>query len=301
MAQLLTCPRGHHWDLTEDRSAVLRLTHGLCPQCGEPPVADSPIDWDRDGLFVVFGVALIITLFVLVAGPLMMRPRPETPGLICCGLVTSFAVGCAVTERACRYLRRQRLGTAAAALGFTFLPTVSRGRAVAVPLPPFLLRPRLLVGRRNCLVGCYQGSQVLVLDGVFRTRAGMLKPHTVVFFPEPIRGLSDFELQPDLDRSKLRHGNLKDLFDPEPLNPFLDEPFGRHYRLTAGRAGDVRPWLSPPLRAFLERQPGWVLGAWQGRFYLYRPHHLCRADDYTTLLAVAWRLRDMLRQTNPSS
>jgi hypothetical protein len=51
----------------------------------------------------------------------------------------------------------------------------------------------------------------------------------------------------------------------------------------------------PALRDFLTLHPGWVLGAWRGSFFLYRPGRRCRPEAYPTLIAVAWRLRELLR------
>jgi hypothetical protein len=299
VAQLLTCPNRHHWDLTADPFAVLPLTRGLCPLCGEPPTADSPVDWDKD----YWQVLVLVPLLLFVIGPFFLigfflaSRGQDVGGWPCIGALGALFVGLALTAGVAQWRRRTAVKAAAQALGFAFAPTVPRARALALGLPPFLFRPRLLADRRNCMEGTYQGSRVLLLDGLFRSPPSELNtPQTVVIFPEPIPCLPDFQLEPGRDESMLHNRSLEQLVGLRPLNPFRDEPFGRHYRLAYGYAGDVRPWLSPPLCAFLERHKGWVVGARQGRFYLYRPQRHCRGDACATFIAVAWRLRDMLAQ-----
>jgi hypothetical protein len=303
VAQLLTCPNRHYWDLTADPFAVLPLTRGLCPLCGEPPTADSPVDWDREYWHVLVLVPLLLFVigpFFLIGFFLASHGQADVGGWPCIGALGVLFVSLALTASVRQWRRQTQVKAAAQALGFAFTPTVPRARALALLLPPFLFRPRLLADRRNCMEGTYQGSRVLLLDGLFRSPpSGLNTPQTVVVFLEPVPGLPDFQLEPGRDESKLRNRSLEQHLGLRPLNPFRDEPFGRHYRLAAGDAEAVRPWLSPPLGAFLERHKGWVVGAWHGRFYLYHPQRHCRADACATIIAVAWRLRDMLEQPLP--
>jgi hypothetical protein len=148
--------------------------------------------------------------------------------------------------------------------------------------------------------GTYQDTPVILLDAQFPAPTqpgGALQ--TVVCFLEPVCGLPDFQLEPGTDESKFHNRSLRQVLGMRPLNPLLDAPFGQHYRLAAGQAAAVRPWFSPPLEDFLTRNKGWVLGAWQGRFYLYLPKCRCRGDACATFIAVAWRLREMLGMVPP--
>jgi hypothetical protein len=297
VAQLLTCPNRHHWDLTDDPFAVLPQTRGLCPLCGEPPTADSPVDWDRDYAAGVLGAAVALAaVAVFFLSGFVVSSQGGNPGpWPCCGASLFLGVGGCVGGLVALRRRRGAVKAAADALGFAFFPSVSRVRAEAFGLPPFLLRPRFLVDRGCCMEGRFQDSRVLLLDAAFRTPPDRaLTGQTVVFFPDPVPSLPDFQLEPGGDESKLRNRSPGQFFGLRPLNPFRDEPFGRTYRLGSGIPEAVRPWLSPGLCAFLERNKGWTLGAWQGRFYLYRRGNRCRGDACATFIAVAWRLRDFL-------
>lgn len=302
MAQLLTCPNRHHWDLTDDPFAVLPRTRGLCPLCGEPPTADSPVDWDHDyGVALAMGATILVSAGVFLGtGFVLESEGHDVGGWHCISGGITVALG-ALTAGWYGWRRRWAgMKAAADAVGFAFAPTLQRARAEALGLPPFLLRPRFLVDRHFCIDGTYHGSRVLLVDALFRTPPDRAYTHqTVVLFPEPVPGLPDFQVEPAKDESKLRNRSLDQLLGRRPLNPLREEPFGRHYRLGAGTAADVLPWLSPELRDVLERRKGWVLGAWRGQFYLYHRGRYCRADACATFVAVAWRMRDMLAAAAP--
>jgi hypothetical protein len=295
VAQLLTCPNNHHWDLTEHPFGILTRTHGLCPQCGEPPTADSPIDWEQVYRAYLLLLPILLVTLVAVSVPVFfVAAGSRHPGAwLCVTFCVALQVSAVVTDLVVDCRRAGQMREAARVLALDFLRFVSRARASELGLPPFLWKG--FGFRTNGLHGRYQGTGIIFLDGWFRGLTGRNPAiQTAVVFLDPIPGLPDFRLESGRDERLRRNQSPEQRRGMHPLNPFRDEPFGRHYRLVAGSAGDVRPWLSPPLCAFLERQPGWVLGAWQGRFYLYRPGRRCRADACPTLLAVAWRLRGML-------
>jgi hypothetical protein len=265
--------------------------------CGEPPTADSPVDWEQGyGIALVFGVTCLLSVAIFLGtGIVLDSEGHDVGGWHCIGGAITLVLGGALGGWCLWRRRRAGMKAAADALGFAFAPTLPRARAEAVGLPPFLLRPRLMVNRYFCLDGTYQGSRVLVLDAQFRTPPDRNYTHqTVVLFPEPVPGLPDFQLELAKDETKLRNLGLDQLLGLWPLNPLRDQPFGRHYRLGAGNLADVLPWLSPELCDVLERRQGWVLGGWQGRFYLYHRGRYCRADACATFVAVAWRMREML-------
>jgi hypothetical protein len=299
MPQLLTCPNQHHWDLTEHPFEILARTRGLCPQCGEPPGADSPLDWDHGywGLLVL----LVVLLFVLVAAsvPLffLAAHNPDAEGWPCVAFGVALLVSALVTALIVGRRRRRQMREAARTLAFDFLPRLPRARANALGVPPFLWKGFGFC-RENCLHGRYQGSSVVLFDGVFRGLPGRTPVlQSVVVFLDPIPGVPDFYLEPARTGNRVRTRTVAYLLGFRELCRFHEEPFGWHYCLQSGN--DAAVWLSPPLCDFLRRQPGWVFGAWQGRVYLYRPERRCRADACATLIAVAWRLRDMLGVPSP--
>jgi hypothetical protein len=147
------------------------------------------------------------------------------------------------------------------------------------------------------MAGPYRGTGVILLEAVFLVSNPPKRGHsvqTVVVLPDPLPGLPDFEFEPTRDRRLFWQRELGQLLGFRPTDPFLHEPFGGHYGFT-GDAAAVRPQVMPALRDFLTLQPGWVLGAWQGCFYLYRPGRRCLPGACPTLIAVAWRLREQLR------
>jgi hypothetical protein len=301
--QLLSCPNQHHWDLTEHPFEILARTHGLCPQCGEPPAADSPVDWEPEwrGLLILLPV-LLFTLVAASVPVFFLATNTSDPGgwpcitlgvaLLVSALVTGFIVG---------RRRRRLMREAARTLGFDFLPSLRRARARELGLPPFLWK-NFAYFRENCLHGHYQGSRAVFFDGVFRGRTrGTPVIQSAVVFLDPIPGVPDFFVEPALNRNQFRNRTVAYFLGFGRLGRFREEPFGAHYDLQSGNDAAVRGWLSLPLCDFLRDHPGWVLGSWHGRFYLYRPERRCRADACATLIAVAWRLRDLLGQPDPHS
>jgi hypothetical protein len=291
--QLLTCPNSHHWDQTGDPAVVLPITHGVCPVCGEPPVAGSPIDWEGHAWE---GIAVAVVLMGALAAALIAQPLTETPPVALLAFIATAVALAGVADWL--LLRRRRTGLAAVArvLGFVYLPTASRARRAGLVMPPFL-RKGPHARAWNWMAGPYRGTGVILLDGSFSVSSPPKQGYslqTVVVFPDPVPGLPDFEFGPARDQRPFWNRNLAQLLGLRPTDPFLGEPFGGHYGFT-GDAEAVRPGVVPALRDFLTLQPGWVLGAWQRRFYLYRPGRRCSPGAYPTLIAVAWRLREMLR------
>ena len=293
MPQLLTCPNRHHWDQTGDPAVVLPITHGFCPVCGEPPVAGSPVDWEGHAWE---GVAALAALLCAVpAAGVVMSFTQTPPG----PLVAVFAAAFGVFYLASWLRERQRragLAAVARALGFVVLPTASRARAAGLVMPPFLRKGPHARGW-NWTAGPYRGAGVILLDAFFLVSSPAKRGHsvqTVVVFPDPVPGLPDFEFEPVRDQCRFWQRDLRQLLGLRLTDPFLHEPFGGHYGFK-GDAEAVRPGVLPALRDFLTLHPGWVLGAWRGCFFLYCPGRRCAPEACTTLIAVAWRLREMLR------
>jgi hypothetical protein len=299
VAQLLTCPNRHHWDQTGDPAVVLPITHGLCPVCGEPPVAGSPIDWEGhawDG-----AIAAVAVVCAVPAAGMVMALTPTPPGALVAFLAAAFVV-CYFGTWLREWHRRAGLAAVAQALGLVFLPTASRARRAGLVMPPFL-RKGINARAWNWTTGPYRGTEVLVLDGFFSVSTPTKRQYmvqTVVAFPDPVPGLPDFEFEPVRDRRGLWQRDFAQLLGFRPIDPFLDEPFGGHYGFK-GDAGAVGPGVVPALRDFLTLHPGWVLGASKGSFFLYRPGRCCRPEAYPTLIAVAWRLREMVRPRPPEA
>jgi hypothetical protein len=290
--QLLTCPNRHHWDQT-DPAVVLPITHGLCPVCGEPPVAGSPIDWEGHVWEAVIGVTVLVcaTPAAMIAQSLTSIPLVALVAFIATALALAGLADWLLLRR-----RRAALAAVARALGFVFLPTASRARAAGLVMPPFLRKGPSARGW-NWMAGPYRGTGVILLEASFLITSPTKRGHlvqTVVVFPDPVPGLPDFEFEPVRDQRQFWHRDLRQLLGLRPTDPFLHEPFGGHYGFQ-GDAEAVRPGVLPALRDFLTLQPGWALGAWQGRFFLYRPGRRCRPEAWPTLIAVGWRLREMLR------
>ena len=293
MPQLLTCPNRHHWDQTGDPAVVLPITHGLCPVCGEPPVAASPVDWEGHAWE---GVLALAALVGAVPAAMIAQSLTQTPAV---ALVTFFATTVVLAGLGDWLLLRRRraaLAAVARALGFVFLPTASRARAAGLVMPPFLRKgPRARAW--SWMAGPYRGTGVILLDAFFFVTSPPKRGpsvQTVVVFPDPVPGLPDFEFEPVRDQRQFWRRDLRALLGLRPTDPFLHEPFGGHYGFK-GNTDAVRPGVVPALRDFLTLHPGWALGAWRGSFFLYRPGRRCRPEAYPTLIAVGWRLREMLR------
>jgi hypothetical protein len=296
--QLLTCPHGHHWDLTEHPFEVLARTHGLCPQCGEPPTADSPVDWYQDvwGLLVLVPLLFITVVAASVPALFLAPSYPDAAEWPCLSIGAALLVSAVATDVVLHRRRRAQMRAAAGVLALDFLPKVPRRRARELGLPPFLWK-RFLTGRAHCLHGRYQGSNVVLLDGIFRATAGQAPGiQSAVVFLDPLPGVLDFYLAPRPPENRYWRRTVDALVGVGALNRFAEEPFGPHYRLESANDAAAREWLSPPLCDFLRRHPGWVFGVWQGRVYLYWPGRRCSADACGTFLAVAWRLRELVGQ-----
>jgi hypothetical protein len=275
---------------------VLPITHGLCPVCGEPPVAGSPVDWEGHAWEAVAGV---VALGGALLAALIAFSVASTPAVAAVALLAYIATAIALAGLADWLLlrrRRARLAAVARALGFVFLPTASRARAAGLVMPPFLRKGPHARGW-NWTAGPYRGTGVLLLDCLFLVSSPQKRGYsvqTVVVFPDPVSGLPDFEFEPVRDWRRFLQRDLGQLLGVRPADPFLDEPFGFHYGFK-GDAEAVRPGVLPALRDFLTLHPGWVLGAWRGCFFVYCPGRRCRPEAYPTLIAVAWRLREMVR------
>jgi hypothetical protein len=290
--QLLTCPNAHHWDQT-DPAVVLPIAHGLCPVCGEPPVAGSPIDWEGH---LWEGVAAAVALVGAVPVTIISLSMTQAPGVALIAYIATAIAVAGVADLLLIRRRRAALGTVARALGFVYFPAASRARAAGLVMPPFLRKGPNARGW-NWMAGPYRGTGVLLLDGHFLMSSPPKqgsRMQTVVVFPDPVSGLPNFEFEPVRDRRRFWQRELGQLLGFRPTDPFLDEPFGGHYGFN-GDAEAVRPGVLPALREFLTLHPGWVVGAWRGQFFLYRPGRRCRPGAYPTLIAVAWRLREMVR------
>jgi hypothetical protein len=297
MSRLLICPSKHEWDPTADpETRAAGKLRWRCPVCGDVPALGSAVGWELN-LLACAAVCGVLILLPIVVMAIMAAARMDRGQIQAAGLGVLISAFVVLLVYALLSSRREAREREAVARGLRLAEADTQGNGVLAPLAPFPLGQKMRGPRvKNGLIGVFQRTEVILADlecGLPWVKGRMT--FTVVFFPEPVPGLPDFEVEPVADRSKFWNKDLFQVVGLRRQDPLQGQPFGQRYRMTAAEPDAVLWRLTPEARDQLARHPGWAIQARQGRLLIFQPYKLCPARALPVLLSLAWRVRELLR------
>ncbi len=300
----LHCPAGHEWDWPAQPTPDDPPTRGECPVCGQPVAVDCPVYpafFTRGclvllGLFILAPAVFVIGTNVLEAKGVLQKNAHESLPYIFAGAMTPVVlVYFLVSQRK----RRAGIAVAAEALGLRFRPQPGPGLREMLQGFPLFRGSGFAGNCKNVLTGAYHGCSVAVFDFTGRLPNPWGKPvngtTTAVAYLDLEPGLPDFELEPTRERSKFYNKDLLVLLGLRQPPPGVDRQFGQRYRLTAADQAATEHRFTDKVREVLAGLKGWGIQSHDGRLLFFRvPGAVCPPNLYGTLLAVTWRLCQVL-------